>query len=63
MAMFNVRWEIDIEAETPEDAALQARQYQLNQVAQVGYFTVHWVEGTENFPMQKDVDLDDEERP
>ena len=61
MTNFNVRWEIDIEAETPEDAVLQARQYQLDQGARVGYFTVHWADRAENFPLQKDIDLDDEE--
>lgn len=59
MTNFNVRWEIDIEAETPEDAVLQARQYQLDTSAQVGYFTAHWVQ--QGYPMSEDIDLDSED--
>ena len=35
-----VRWTIDIDADTPEDAARQAREYQLDPDAIVGVFDV-----------------------
>lgn len=57
MTKYLVKWEIDIDADTPEDAARQARDYQLDESAQVGYFTVAWFnEGTRT---EKDVDLDE----
>lgn len=56
MTNFRVTWEIDIEAETPTEAAKQARQYQLDGGAEVGYFRVHWL--NHGYPTEADVDLD-----
>lgn len=58
---YRVTWEIDILAATPEDAARQARKYQLDGSANVGYFTVHWMEQIDGdaWPEQVDVDLDE----
>jgi len=55
---FRVTWEIDILAATPEDAARQARKYQLDGSANVGYFTVNWT-NSGGWPLTKDVDLDE----
>jgi len=55
---FRVTWEIDILAATPEDAARQARKYQLDGGANVGYFTVAWVR-LDGLPVEQDVDLDE----
>lgn len=40
MPEYRVTWEMDIEADTPQDAAKQARQYQLDPTAIVGVFDV-----------------------
>lgn len=40
MAEFRVRWVIDLEAENPKEAALEARRLQLKHDAQVGHFVV-----------------------
>lgn len=35
---YRVTWEIDVEADSPEEAALAAREYQLKPDAQIGVF-------------------------
>ena len=40
MPEFRVRWVIDLEAENPKEAALEARRLQLKHDAQVGHFVV-----------------------
>lgn len=54
---FRLEWEIDIDAASPKDAAIQARRYQLDESAQVGFFTVQWEEPDGTFK-QETVDLD-----
>lgn len=45
MQTFNVIWEIEIDADTAEAAARQAREIQLDPENQSGYFTVVDEEG------------------
>lgn len=40
---YRVKWEMDIEADTPEEAARAARDYQLDPEAIVGVFVVYEV--------------------
>ena len=40
MTHYQVRWEIDVEAETPEAAALQAREIQLDHTSRATVFDV-----------------------
>lgn len=40
MSEFRVRWVIDLEAENPKEAALEARRLQLKHDAQVGHFGI-----------------------
>ena len=42
MKTFNVKWEIDIEAETPREAAYAARQIQLDPDSSADVFEVRW---------------------
>lgn len=57
MTTYKVTWEIDLEADSIEDAARQARAYQLDGGAQVGYFTVAYKVGLHT--ISRDIDLDE----
>ena len=62
MPEYRVTWEIDVEADTPEDAARQAQTYQRDPDAIVGVFDVcPWkqaLSGRGNFGKRLKVDLD-----
>lgn len=53
---YRVAWYIDVEAETPKEAAEKARQYQRNPEAQVGVFEC----GTDEDDTVYVVDLDED---
>lgn len=61
MPEYRVKWEMDVEADTPEEAARVARDYQLDPEAIVGVFDVYKRDGhggNEHPPTRVRVDLD-----
>ena len=56
MKQFKVRWEIDIEAETPASAALQALAYQRDPASWATVFEIVEIDGRECAPIEVDLE-------
>jgi hypothetical protein len=62
MADYRVAWEIDIEADSPDEAACEAMAIQRNPESTASIFTVRWRSKKGEY-WQKDVDLEKLDNP